>query len=182
MRTSRLRLWSLVGISVVALVGACSAPQPDRSAPFSLGGNSLVMGFTPTPSPFVPKGEEGGHAAPDGGGHAAPTPAPAQSPAAGGGGEQDAAGQKIFLSVGCVGCHTIQGLQGDNGKVGPELTHVASTAGSRVPGMDAQAYLLRKVTDPGFNTVEGFPGGVMPTLVKPGPDADALVAFLLTRQ
>ena len=35
------------------------------------------------------------------------------------------AGRESFLSLPCVGCHTVQGTQA-NGKVGPELTHIAS--------------------------------------------------------
>jgi cytochrome c oxidase subunit 2 len=35
------------------------------------------------------------------------------------------AGRDTFLSSACVGCHTVQGTQA-TGKVGPELTHIAS--------------------------------------------------------
>lgn len=173
------QMWSVIALalSLVMLMSACAEPAPDRSAPFSLGGNSVVVGFTPTPTPFMPKSEGDGHAENGHDGEATPPP---QSPGAG---DPVAQGQKLFLSVGCTGCHTIQGLPGATGKVGPELTHVASTAGQRVPGMTAEQYFRRKVTEPGFNTVGGFPPGVMPPgLVKEGPDLDALVAFLLTRQ
>jgi cytochrome c oxidase subunit 2 len=32
-------------------------------------------------------------------------------------------GEQLFLSSGCVGCHTVRGTQA-NGKIGPDLTHV----------------------------------------------------------
>src|SRR5205085_398507 len=36
-----------------------------------------------------------------------------------------AAGKEVFSTKGCVGCHTIEGLQGAVGTVGPNLTHIA---------------------------------------------------------
>lgn len=161
----------LAAVLLAAVLVAAGCSQRDENAtaiPFSLGGSSMVYGFTPTPTAFVPvPGKEASHE-----GHSAEaTQAPASGPEA---------GKKIYLSVGCTACHTIEGLSG--GQVGPNLTHVASTAGKRVPGLDAEAYFRKKETTPGFNTVEGFPAGMMPALVKPGPDMDALVAFLLTRQ
>lgn len=35
-----------------------------------------------------------------------------------------AIGAELFVSKGCSGCHTISGLAGANGKVGPNLTHL----------------------------------------------------------
>ncbi len=133
-----------------------------------------MVGFTPTPTPFIPKSDvdaENGH-----GSEATPQP---QAPGAG---DPVAQGQKVFLSAGCTGCHTISGVPGATGRVGPELTHVGSTAAQRVPEMTAEHYFRRKITEPGFNTVPDFPAGVMPPgLVKDGPDMDALVAFLLAQ-
>jgi len=37
-----------------------------------------------------------------------------------------AAGEQLFVTRGCAGCHTINGLEGANGKVGPDLTHLYS--------------------------------------------------------
>lgn len=37
-----------------------------------------------------------------------------------------AAGAEIFITRGCNGCHTITGLEGASGKVGPNLTHLYS--------------------------------------------------------
>jgi cytochrome c oxidase subunit 2 len=35
-------------------------------------------------------------------------------------------GAELFVAKGCSGCHTINGLEGANGKVGPNLTHLSS--------------------------------------------------------
>lgn len=41
--------------------------------------------------------------------------------------ELDAAmGAELFVSKGCSGCHTISGLEGANGQIGPNLTHLYS--------------------------------------------------------
>jgi cytochrome c oxidase subunit 2 len=37
-----------------------------------------------------------------------------------------AMGAELFVAKGCSGCHTISGLEGANGKVGPNLTHLFS--------------------------------------------------------
>ena len=37
-----------------------------------------------------------------------------------------AVGAELFISKGCSGCHTISGLEGANGKIGPNLTHLYS--------------------------------------------------------
>ena len=36
------------------------------------------------------------------------------------------AGSETFVTRGCSGCHMIRGLEGANGKIGPDLTHFAS--------------------------------------------------------
>ena len=37
-------------------------------------------------------------------------------------------GEQVFLQNTCVSCHTIRGLSGATGTVGPDLTHVGSRA------------------------------------------------------
>lgn len=37
-----------------------------------------------------------------------------------------AAGAELFVTKGCSGCHTIGGLEGANGRIGPNLTHLYS--------------------------------------------------------
>ena len=108
---------------------------------------------------------------------AAPTQAPA--PVTGG---DAAAGTAVFTSKGCVACHTIQGLDGAVGQIGPELTNVATNAGSRVAGMSAEAYMRQAIEDPPAFVVEGF-GPIMPATIRStmsDTEFENLVAYLLT--
>ncbi|HEX4978570.1 MAG TPA: cytochrome c oxidase subunit II [Acidimicrobiales bacterium] len=41
-------------------------------------------------------------------------------------GGEAAEGQELFITRGCGACHTIEGLEGAAGKVGPDLTHLQS--------------------------------------------------------
>ncbi|MHB8880849.1 MAG: c-type cytochrome [Thermodesulfovibrionales bacterium] len=51
-------------------------------------------------------------------------PKPILASAAGVGGRELSAGQKLYQSLGCSGCHSINGI---GGTTGPDLTHVGST-------------------------------------------------------
>jgi len=83
----------------------------------------------------------------------------------------------------CLVCHTTNGGHA----AGPTF---AGRAGSRVQLADGttvvadDAYLKRSILDPGAQTVEGFPQGLMATLVPPHSittlQADAIVAYLDT--
>ena len=102
-----------------------------------------------------------------------------QAPAAGG---DAAAGPAVFAGKGCVACHTIQGLAGAVGQIGPELTHVTTNAGSRVAGMSAEAYIRQAIEDPPAFVVEGF-GPIMPATIRSimsDTEFEDLVAYLLT--
>jgi len=80
----------------------------------------------------------------------------------------------------CSRCH---GTVGDTIIVGPSLAGVASRAGNRIAGMDAQAYIRSSIEEPGAYTVEGFPEGIMPPNFKeqiPPENLDMIVAYLLT--
>ncbi len=86
------------------------------------------------------------------------------------------AGRELFLSLACAGCHTIAGTTAQ-GKVGPELTHIASKdniAGVLRP-LD-EANLKKWISNPpGVK-----PGTVMPNLGLPAENIDSIVKFLLT--
>lgn len=150
----------------MALVGCSSAPVRGTPTPFSLGGGSLVLGFTPTPTAATPK----------------VTPAAAAPSSSGGGGGPEDKGKQVFLSAGCIACHTLQGVPGAVGQVGPKLTGVGTRAGTRKPGTDAEAYIRESVLRPAAFVVPDFPPVMPEGLVKEGPDLDALVAFLLTQK
>lgn len=53
-------------------------------------------------------------------------------------------GEALYLSqqIGCFRCHAVSGVGGTRG---PDLTHVASRAGTRVAGLSAEQYLMVKV-------------------------------------
>ena len=70
-----------------------------------------------------------------------PVPRPRKTAAQG----AAARGRELFLSssIGCFRCHKIAGTGGIRG---PDLTHVAASAGGRVPGLTAEQYLLAKIS------------------------------------
>jgi cytochrome c oxidase subunit 2 len=86
-------------------------------------------------------------------------------------------GRELFLSLACVGCHTVAGTPAA-GKVGPDLTHVASKkdiAGGRLSPVNAET-LHRWIKDP----QKEKPGTVMPTLGLDDATVDQIVKWLLT--
>ena len=88
--------------------------------------------------------------------------------------EPETRGRQIFTASVCAQCHTIAGT-GANGRVGPDLTHVASrpyiAAGSLQNGRDN---LAQWVTDP-----QHFKPGIrMPMNQFSDEDLTALVAYL----
>jgi cytochrome c oxidase subunit 2 len=112
----------------------------------------------------------------------APAPAPAATPAPPGppaatGPALIAAGQELYASSGCSGCHSLDGSPG----VGPSFEGIA---GRRVTLEDGQevtadeAYLSEAIREPDARVVEGYPAGSMPDLGLSDEDIAALVAFL----
>ncbi len=81
------------------------------------------------------------------------------------------------MSSGCGACHTLMAA-GTNGKVGPDLDHVAADAKKANQGPVAD-YVHTSITDPGAYVVAGFPNGVMPAFTSLSPtDLANLVAFV----
>jgi len=86
-------------------------------------------------------------------------------------------GKETFLSLACVGCHTVKGTQA-SGKIGPELTHVASKpsiAGGVLSPVN-EANLTRWISNP--PAVK--PGTVMPNLGLSEAQVHDIVQWLLT--
>ncbi len=83
-------------------------------------------------------------------------------------------GKKKFLSLACVGCHTIRGTPA-KGTVGPDLTHVASrryiAAGTL---LNDAADLARWIANPQADK----PGNKMPDLHLPAESVRELTAYL----
>jgi len=97
--------------------------------------------------------------------------------------DEEKAGQQIFVGKGgCIGCHTV-GSTG--GVTGPNLSKIGTVAGTRKPGLDAQAYIDESIKTPSAYVVPGYPDGVMPpdfskTLTP--QELSNLEAFLLSQK
>lgn len=91
------------------------------------------------------------------------------------------AGKAVFINGGCTACHKVASVPGAVGTVGPELDGLMQRAGSRVPGMDADAYIRQSIEDPNAFTVEGYLK-VMPPVRATFSDQqyEDLIAFLKT--
>lgn len=88
-------------------------------------------------------------------------------------------GQQVFSAAGCGGCHSIRGT-GADGRIGPDLTHVADrrmlAAGTVVMSEDN----LRRFIVDGQHVK---PGNTMPPFrVLAGGDAKAIAAYLMSRK
>ena len=87
-------------------------------------------------------------------------------------------GQAVY-NLRCAQCHA---LAPDTVVIGPSLSGVATRAGSRVEGYDAEAYLERSILVPGDYVVDGFTN-TMPTNFGKELTSEELtgvVAYLMT--
>jgi cytochrome c oxidase subunit 2 len=87
-------------------------------------------------------------------------------------------GQQVLLGSSCVYCHTIAGTNA-SGKVGPDLTHLASrqSLGAGVVP-NTPGYLAGWILDPQHLK----PGSKMPATALSGPELQDLLAYLRTLQ
>jgi len=85
-----------------------------------------------------------------------------------------ARGEPLFLNGACIGCHTIDGTKAQ-GKVGPNLTHLASRKLFAGATFENNADNLKKWL---ANPPAMKPGTLMPNLNLAPSDLDALVAYL----
>lgn len=76
---------------------------------------------------------------------------------------------EIFTKAGCAVCHTVPGIAGAEGRVGPPLI-VGTTGPGRLadPSYRGHAqtvhdYVIESVLEPGVFVVPGYPAGTMPT-------------------
>lgn len=100
-------------------------------------------------------------AASSGGGEAAPA-----------GGELIATGDEpvneIFTKATCVVCHTIPGIEGAEGQMGPKLTLKTNgprrikDANYKGKATSTREYIMESIIYPGAYVVPGYPDGVMP--------------------
>ncbi len=88
-----------------------------------------------------------------------------------------AAGKQLFAQNGCGGCHTFAPA-GSNGKVGPDLDHLAADAQKANQG-SLEKYAFDSIKNPNAYLVPGYKPGVMPPFASLGDKKIAdLVAFL----
>ena len=92
-------------------------------------------------------------------------------------------GKQLIQQEPCGTCHTIAGVPGMNGAIGPELTHVGTVAATRKPGMSAEDYLNESIVNPTAFIVPGFPPAMPPNGGDPNLDDQkraAIVTYLLS--
>jgi cytochrome c1 len=87
-----------------------------------------------------------------------------------------ARGAQLISSYGCAGCHTVPGVAGADGLVGPPLDHFALR--SYIAGMlpNTEANLHHWIEDP----QAVVPGNAMPDLGVTPQDATDITAYLYT--
>ena len=147
----------------------------------------------PKPPPGAPPGPK-----PQPGAHPGPKPKPAASGNAAPGvrtatagatlqqhepggpqGQHYASGEQLFMTKGCVGCHSLQAVNAPKGMVGPNLANVGARsyiAAGTLKNTDEN--LARWIRNP-----QGIKKGVlMPNLGVTEAEAQALVAYLRAHQ
>jgi cytochrome c oxidase subunit II len=92
-------------------------------------------------------------------------------------------GQKLYASLGCQACHTIDGSK----STGPSFKGLYGHETKLTTGQSVAAdmkYLLDSIRDPDKQIVSGYQRGIMSSAIKPGAvstaDAKALIAFIKT--
>lgn len=97
---------------------------------------------------------------------------------------------EIFTRAGCAVCHTVPGISGADGRVGPPLllgvtgpTRLADPS-YRGHAQTVHDYVIESVIEPGLFVVPGYPAGTMPTWYGAKLSAIALekIASYLERQ
>jgi mono/diheme cytochrome c family protein len=97
------------------------------------------------------------------------------------GGPPPGTGEGLFASLGCQGCHSLNGAKG----TGPPLNGIFGkqsklTTGQSVPV--TEAYLIESIRDPDAKIVAGYQPGVMSAVIRKGQvsqaDAKKLADFI----
>ena len=87
-------------------------------------------------------------------------------------------GKTIFNQY-CAACHD---NQGDIIIVGPPLSHIATSGGDRVAGINAETYIRQSLLEPDAFFVDGFDDLMPKTFndILAQEEIDSLIEFLLT--
>ena len=95
--------------------------------------------------------------------------------------------ERILIEQGCGGCHTMQGISGMTGAIGPDLTRIGAVAAERIqdPNYTGSAttpaeYIRESIIDPNVYVVEGFQPVMPPGFGDriPPDQLDLLVEYL----
>lgn len=92
-------------------------------------------------------------------------------------------GRRVFEDARRGGCDVCHETSGGRQLAGTSLEGIATSADSRVAGLDAEAYLRESILEPDAHVAEGFRAGQMLSIYdeRLEPDEiDALIAYLLT--
>jgi mono/diheme cytochrome c family protein len=93
--------------------------------------------------------------------------------------EPVARGRQVYRQQGCARCHQIEG---SGGRLGPDLSHIATVAARRRPGAAAEDYVRESIEQPGAYIVPGF-NDIMPRALDQGLsefDRESLIRYLLS--
>ncbi len=90
-------------------------------------------------------------------------------------------GVRLFFYNNCVQCHSVSGVEGAKGTLGPSLDGIADRAANRVEGLSARDYLEESILEPGAHLPEGYLNA-MPSYKDQlsERDLDSLVDWLVT--
>ncbi len=95
--------------------------------------------------------------------------------------EPIARGRQVFHKLDCGRCHVIDG---EGGRIGPDLSRIGTVAATRIAGTSAEDYIGQHILAPGSYVVPGYndvmPRGLARNLSP--SDLDALIAFLASHQ
>jgi cytochrome c551/c552 len=84
-------------------------------------------------------------------------------------------GEKLFISSGCIGCHS---QKKDERMVGPSFYNLWDVAATRVPGLSSKEYLYQSIVDPNKYVVDTYQPNIMQqnyaALLSPQQMADIL--------
>jgi len=69
--------------------------------------------------------------------------------------------EEAFAKFDCLSCHIVPGVE-EGGDIGPDLSKMASVAGSRKKGMSSTQYIIESILKPNDFVVEEFDADMMP--------------------
>lgn len=87
-------------------------------------------------------------------------------------------GRKLYLSYGCVACHSTDGSKGHGPTLAKLFGSRRAVEGDGDPVLADETYLLESIKDPNAVTAEGYPPGYMPPYQLKELEYQSLVQFI----